>query len=491
MKNLTVFMQDPKELRLRAEQQFAVKPGIVPGTLIDEKRLVYELQVHQIELEMLNQNLHDALSELEISRTRYFDLYEFAPVGYLTVSEQGLIQEANLPACKLLSTPRSVLLKLPLTHFILPVDQDIYYLHCQQLKETGLPQVSELQLIKQGGGEFWARLEANLAKNTEGITVFRVVMSDITKSKQTEQALLEAKHRAEESTRLKSEFLANMSHEIRTPMSVIVNFSELVLNLDASPKVRQYLEKIRIAMKNLLGIINDILDISKIESGNMRIENTSFSLDDMLDELKGLFSLQAREKRIELTIEANANVPRKLIGDSRSIQQILTNLLSNAIKFTEQGEVSLTVRLGKADEANVLLEFSVVDTGIGISDKDLTKLFLPFSQVDGSITRRFGGTGLGLAISHRLLQLMQSDFQVDSSPGKGSRFSFKLALGVPDCNTTQPTQNKHAMGTGVLTLKLTDAAKTLAGIRVLVAEDNESNQIGIKDLLALSGINVG
>ena len=183
-------------------------------------------------------------------------------------------------------------------------------------------------------------------------------------------------------------------------------------------------------------------------------------------------------------------MPRKLIGDMRSIQQILTNLLSNAIKFTEQGEVALTVRLAKTEGAYVVLEYSVVDTGIGLSENDLAKLFLPFSQADGSITRRFGGTGLGLAISYQLLQLMQSAFQVDSSPGKGSRFSFKLALGLPDSNTTLPTQYNHPIGAGELTLKLTNAAKALAGIRVLVAEDNESNQIGIKNFLALSGFNV-
>ncbi len=490
MKKQANITQDPTELRRSAEQQLAAKPEIIPGTPIDEKKLLHELQVHQIELEMLNQNLRDTLAELEILQARYFDLYDLAPVGYLTVSEQGLIQEANLTACNLLGLPRSSLIKQSLSSFILPDDQDNYYLYRKQLIATGEPQVAELRLVKQDGVKIWVRLEANLAKEPEGITVLRVVMSDITKSKQAEQALLEAKYLAEECTRIKSEFLANMSHEIRTPMSIIVNFSELVLNLTVSPEVRLYLQKIRTAMNNLLAILNDILDFSKIESGCMRIENAPFRLDDMLDNLRGLFSLQAREKQIALTIEANANVPRKLIGDMRSIQQILTNLLSNAIKFTEQGEVALTVRLAKTEGAYVVLEYSVVDTGIGLSENDLAKLFLPFSQADGSITRRFGGTGLGLAISYQLLQLMQSAFQVDSSPGKGSRFSFKLALGLPDSNTTLPTQYNHPIGAGELTLKLTNAAKALAGIRVLVAEDNESNQIGIKNFLALSGFNV-
>ena len=265
MKKQANITQDPTELRRSAEQQLAAKPEIIPGTPIDEKKLLHELQVHQIELEMLNQNLRDTLAELEILQARYFDLYDLAPVGYLTVSEQGLIQEANLTACNLLGLPRSSLIKQSLSSFILPDDQDNYYLYRKQLIATGEPQVAELRLVKQDGVKIWVRLEANLAKEPEGITVLRVVMSDITKSKQAEQALLEAKYLAEECTRIKSEFLANMSHEIRTPMSIIVNFSELVLNLTVSPEVRLYLQKIRTAMNNLLAILNDILDFWRID----------------------------------------------------------------------------------------------------------------------------------------------------------------------------------------------------------------------------------
>ncbi len=323
-----------------------------------------------------------------------------------------------------------------------------------------------------------------------GERYFTAVILDITERKQTEQSLLEAKRKAEESARLKSAFLANMSHEIRTPMNAIVGMSELILNQEVSPTVRQYLGKIRIASDNLMSILNDILDFSKVESGNMSIEKECFSLDDILDNLNSLFSLRAREKQIALTIAASTDVPRELIGDALRIQQILTNLLSNAIKFTERGTVSLTVALKQTENGRAMLEFCVEDTGIGISEDDLTKLFLPFSQVDGSITRRFGGTGLGLAISHRLLQLMSSSFQVHSTPGKGSRFSFELALDVAPHSTFPPIQPTAPHRAGALTSKLTEAGKVLAGTRILVAEDNETNRLIIKDILELTGVTV-
>ncbi|MGR9117465.1 MAG: ATP-binding protein [Gammaproteobacteria bacterium] len=488
MKKQVDKVMDASLLRQSAEQVLVNQTAATPDSSLDDKRLLHELQVHQIELELLNENLRHTQAELEKSRAHYFDLYDRAPVGYLTVNAQDLIQEANQKACSLLGLTRNELFQQPLHRFILPADQDIYYLHRKQLLATTTPPITELRLMQKGDAECWVRLKANQATEVNDNTVFRVVMSDITKEKQAEQTLLEAKRLADEGTRLKSEFLANMSHEIRTPMNAIVGISELVLNLDVSPKVREYLKRIRIATRDLMAILNDILDFSKVESGCMRIESACFSLDDLLDNLRALYSLRAQEKQIALTFEVNADVPRNLIGDLRSIQQILTNLLSNALKFTDQGNVLLKVERKRLEATIANLEFSVTDTGIGISECDLTKLFQPFSQVDGSITRRFGGTGLGLAISHRLLRLMGSDFHVDSIPGKGSRFSFTLSLGFTDHNAIPAYQNTYSNGEGALTRKLINTADALARIRILVAEDNEINQILIKDILELSGL---
>jgi len=311
---------------------------------------------------------------------------------------------------------------------------------------------------------------------------------DITKRKQIDQALLEAKQIAENSTRLKSEFLANMSHEIRTPMNAIVGISELALNQDVSPKVRFYLEKLQNASTSLLGIINDILDISKIESHSMLIENHSFNLDEIIDNLSKLFSDSALDKGLSLSIDISPDVRRKLSGDALRIQQILSNLLSNAIKFTDKGTVTLTVKQAQETDTSFMLEFVVADTGIGMSEEDRAKLFQPFAQANTSITRRFGGTGLGLAISKRLLELMDSDFEVVSNAGQGSQFSFRLAFDKsPDI---ERNAHPHHMGTAPFNRTLRSSDKRLFRANALVVEDNETNQLIIKEMLVLFGINV-
>lgn len=314
---------------------------------------------------------------------------------------------------------------------------------------------------------------------------------DISKRKQIEQALREAKQVAENSTRLKSEFLANMSHEIRTPMNAIVGISELALNQEVSPKVRSYLERLQNASKNLLSIINDILDFSKIESHSMTVEKQTFNLDEVVDSLNNLFSHAATDKGLTLNIDVARNVPRHLLGDALRIQQILSNLLSNAIKFTEHGTVVLAIHHVRETDASFVLEFAVQDTGIGMSEEDRTKLFLPFSQANTSITRRFGGTGLGLAISKRLLELMDSDFEVISTPGLGSRFSFRLAFDkCPDAKTDDQLIGHETKGEEPLTQTLHAYGQDFQGVKALVVEDNETNQLIVKDMLELFGIHV-
>jgi len=348
----------------------------------------------------------------------------------------------------------------------------------------------EWEMKKKDGTPFSADvLVSRLQLGTETIILGNI--RDITKRKQIEKALLGAKQIAENSTRLKSEFLANMSHEIRTPMNAIVGISELALNQEVSSKVRTYLERLQNASKSLLGIINDILDFSKIESHSMTVEKQTFNLDEIVDNLSNLFLHSATNKGLTLDIDVSPNVPRQLVGDALRIQQILSNLLSNAIKFTEKGRVVLSVNQIQETGASFVLEFVVEDSGIGISEEDRMKLFQPFGQANTTITRRFGGTGLGLAISKRLLELMGSDFEVISTPGFGSRFSFKLAFDkrsnkAPNYRSieqetkkpTQLNQTLHAYG------------KNLFGVKALVVEDNETNQLIIKDMLELFGVNV-
>lgn len=348
----------------------------------------------------------------------------------------------------------------------------------------------EWEMKKKDGATFSADvLLTRLQLGAETLILGNI--RDISKRKQIEQALREAKQIAENSTRLKSEFLANMSHEIRTPMNAIVGISELALNQDVSPKVRSYLERLQNASKNLLSIINDILDFSKIESHSMKVEKQTFNLDEVVDSLSNLFSHAATEKGLTLNIDVARNVPRHLLGDALRIQQILSNLLSNAIKFTEQGSVVLTVNQVRENDAIFVLEFAMQDTGIGMSENDRTKLFLPFSQANTSITRRFGGTGLGLAISKRLLELMGSDFEVISTPGLGSRFSFRLVFDKgPNAEMDDWLTGQQAEGTEPLTQTLRAYGENFQGVKALVVEDNETNQLIVKDMLELFGIHV-
>ena len=304
-----------------------------------------------------------------------------------------------------------------------------------------------------------------------------MIMRDITQSKQVEQVLREAKDSAEAHANSKSEFLANMSHEIRTPMNAIIGLSQLALNKELSVDIRDYLEKIYSSSNSLLGILNDILDFSKLEAGRLRVEHSDFDLDVLLDKLSLLFTDQAAEKHLVFKMEIAADVPRSLVGDSLRLQQVLTNLLGNAIKFTEQGSVSLNISMSQNEKSQVRLLFCVADTGIGMSESGQKQLFQPFSQVDGSITRRFRGTGLGLAISHTLLQLMGGEFSVASNLGKGSCFSFELVLGVSPILLQRPPSAAPV-----------EVGQLLVGKRILVAEDNRINQQVVCEFLKLSGI---
>ncbi len=262
---------------------------------------------------------------------------------------------------------------------------------------------------------------------------------------------------AEEATRAKSEFLANMSHESRTPLNAIIGMTYLVQRTELSAQQKDYVEKIQSSAQTLFGVINDILDFSKVEAGKMDIETVPFDLEEILTNLANLFNLNAQKKGIELLFEYTADTPRNLEGDPLRLGQILTNLTSNAIKFTDKGQVVVKIEplLKNVDE--VTLQFSVSDTGIGISKEQQKKLFQPFSQVDPSTTRKYGGTGLGLVICERLANLMGGKIWMVSEPGKGSTFCFTIKLGC-----SEPTESD------LIELTRPDNEN----IRVLVIDDN-------------------
>ena len=293
------------------------------------------------------------------------------------------------------------------------------------------PFVSEFRVAWPNGSVHWLMIRAEFSFDDDGKPLqLRGVVMDITERKQHEESLREATQKAEDSNRIKSDFLANMSHEIRTPLNAIIGMTYLALRANPSPPQERYLTKIGNAAESLLGITNDILDFSKIEAGKLELEHIPFMLDDVLNNLNDIVSQKAEQKGIGIVFSVARGVPRYLMGDPLRMGQVLINLLNNAIKFTEKGQIVVKVVAAELSPEKGLFRFSVSDTGIGMSQEQVSKLFQSFSQADTSFTRRYGGTGLGLAISKQLCELMGGTLTVESELGKGSTFLFTAPFNI-------------------------------------------------------------
>jgi len=364
------------------------------------------------ELEAL---IEDRTLELNENMARTRTIIDTASDGIVVVNNQGIIQEFSPSAERIFGYAADQVIDKNISMLM----DEPFVQVVNDMQDT----TQELQGVRRSGRSFDMELSLGAAI-LGGERTFTALVRDISTRKEAEREILLAREKAEDATQAKSDFLANMSHEIRTPMNAIIGMSYLALQTQLNKKQVDYVNKIHLSANALLGIINDILDFSKIEAGKLELESLPFSLNDTLDNLINIVSVNSKAKGLELLIDRQVEIPDRLIGDSLRLGQILINLVNNAVKFTEQGEIIIRIEQIALHNDEVTLRFSVIDSGIGMTEQQVSKLFQSFSQADASTTRKYGGTGLGLTISKTLSELMGGEIGVESRIDEGSTFHF-------------------------------------------------------------------
>ncbi len=406
-------------------------------------------------------------------------LVEQNPDSILIANLQGQIEYVNDSFVRISGYSRGELIgKNPRVLQSGKTPNETYHAMWSSLRQ-GLAWSGEFCNRRKDGSEYFEFAIISPIRDTDGsISHYCAIKEDVTEKKRLGQELDQHRHRLEElvalrtaelvverdrteaAARIKGDFLSNMSHEIRTPINAVMGFANLCLQQDLSARSRDYVNKISVSAESLLGIVNDVLDVSKMEAGKLEMECIAFDFGEVLERVSNLFKLKAAEKGVELAIGSAPQVPERLLGDPFRLGQVLINLMSNALKFTDTGSISLLVETLASEDDAVTLRFEVRDTGVGMTPQQLSTLFTAFTQADNSVTRKYGGTGLGLSISKQLVERMQGQIHVESDAGVGTCFSFTARFGLAGDNLSEESS---PLG--------------LNGKRMLIVEDNDAMRI--------------
>jgi PAS domain S-box-containing protein len=409
-----------------------------------------------------------AQARLQESEERYRGILENMELGLLELDENGIITRAFDHFCEMLGYEEFELVgKKPSDVFI--ASAEIYNTRQQKAKHASSESgIYEQQFTRKDGTKIWAIVSSTPILNRKGqVGGYISIHYDITDRKELEHHLEAAKNRAEKAMKAERQFLANMSHEIRTPMNAVIGMTHLLLDTRPTPEQKDYLESLKFSAGSLLSLIDNILDLSKIEAHQLTLELAAFSLRNMLTNLKQSFQFKVKDEPISVDLDLDEELNQLLIGDPTRLNQIFTNLLGNAIKFTSRGTIGIKVRILKQRETHMDLQFSVFDTGIGIAPEKLNLVFKNFKQADSEITRKYGGTGLGLSIVKQLVELMGGEIWVESEVGKGTDFFFNLSL-----PTSEQADNQQL----AVSLSPNHHKGLLRSLWVLLVEDNPMNQ---------------
>jgi signal transduction histidine kinase/ActR/RegA family two-component response regulator len=478
MKNSVDNSKEAQLTREKAEKSLKAKASRSNSDVneVEVVKLIHKLEVHKIELEMQNEELLSAIEQTVTATEKCIELYDFLPSAYFNLSKEGNVIAVNSYGSRLLGKDRFKLINSRLGFFISDETKLVFNLFLEKVFKDGLKESCEVVLMSKDAKPSYVILTGIISTDNEQC---HIIMMDITDRKSVEMELIKAKEEAMAASKAKTNFLANMSHEIRTPLNGIVGFTDLLMTSSLDEDQLEYMSIINESANTLIHIVNEVLDFSKIEAGKLELEISETNIFELSNQVIGLFKYQTMNKKIDLRLNIDANVPEFVQADVTRLKQILANLISNAVKFTHSGAITLDVsEIPTSNIYSSAIKFSVKDTGIGIEEVNSEKIFKSFMQCDSSICRQFGGTGLGLTISNQLLDLMSSTLNLESKIGEGSNFFFTVQFKKSNQKETSTSDNAGR--------KNDDKRTPLAALsyhKILVVEDNRINMFLAKTLL--------